>query len=66
MKTITIIACDRDTSKTISNTFNLENLSEGINSWNIPFRKYYLITDEIIETLPEKIQNELDEFEVTN
>ena len=65
---ITIIAIDRNSSDTMSRTFNTENLESFSNSvleWEneLPYRKYELITDELIEN--NELEDVLDILDVT-
>jgi hypothetical protein len=65
---ITITAIDRNSSDTTSRTFNTENLESMSNSilqWEkeLPYRRYELTTDELIED--DKLEEVLDMLEIT-
>ena len=73
---ITITAIDRHSSDTTSRTFSTtfkgeENefmLKGMISSWEseLPYTRYELVTQEIIEDYSQEVQDVLDELEVSN
>ena len=75
MNIITITAIDKNSSDTMSRSFSttfqgVENeimLKSMVTEWEkqIPYRRYELITQEVMENYSENIQEALDELEVT-
>ena len=72
MNLLTITAIDRDSSDTMSRTFNSDSIhhfKKNVKEWEneIPYRKYELTTSEFIEDYPnsEELKFMLDELEVT-
>jgi hypothetical protein len=70
MDLLTITAIDRDSSDTTSRTFSTENVVTFKNSVEefeseLPYRKYELMTEELIEDYGIEIVGVLDELEVT-
>ena len=73
---ITVTAIDKHSSDTMSRSFSttfhgVENeimLKNMVEEWEkeIPYRRYELVTEEIIEDYSKEIQNVLDELEITN
>lgn len=72
MNLITIIACDRDSSDTMSRTFHTDSMvhfKKNVEAFEngLPFRKYELIADEmfISEDHSEELIETLNELDIT-
>jgi len=68
---LTITAIDRDSSDTMSRTFSTESpelFMEAVEKFEseLSYRKYELITNDMIEDYSEEIINILDELLITN
>ena len=69
MDLFTITAIDRDTSDTTSRTFStksLEIFQSSVKEWEkeLPYRKYELISEELIEDYSDGVVDILDELEI--
>lgn len=71
MDLLTITAIDRDSSDTMSRTFStnsVESFKKSVKDFekDLPYRKYELMCDELMEEYSKDIVNALDELEVTH
>ena len=69
MEFITITAVDQHSSDTMSRTFNtksINDMKESIKEFEteLPYRRYELMSDELMEDYNDDIINVLDELEV--
>ena len=65
---LTIMAIDKNSSDIMSRTFetnNLKTFKENVSMWEseIPFRRYFLEVDDIVEG--KELEEVLDELEIT-
>lgn len=70
MNLLTVVAIDRDSSDTMSRTFStnsVESFKKSIMEFEseLPYRRYELMTDEMIEEYSNEIRLALVELEIT-